>query len=346
MDWVWENSQSKGVARLIMIAIADKARAGHKAYASVTFLQQRANAGRSTVIGAVRELVASGELEIVEGESGRNGATVYRLPKAAGHVRRAADEVPESVQELHQFDEEPEPETGADSAPIESAEADGGDAIGAESAPIPPVGDQAIGAGTAPIQADSDGASNAPAHPESVQILDAIGAESAPHHQTPEEVLRTSSSARKRASGAQAAQAKKPADSKPKRTPANAGTRIPDDFHLTPDMIKWGRENFPHLNGDAITAEFIDYWRGVPGNHGKKLDWTSTWRNSVRRAAREHERTAGRNSRQATAAPTGSFIPAAPVAWCGKCNKLTRQIENDHDVLVPCPVCSPHRRSQ
>lgn len=58
---------------------------------------------------------------------------------------------------------------------------------------------------------------------------------------------------------------------------------------MTPEMIAWGRENFPHLDGDAITAEFVDYWRGVPGAKGTKTDWIATWRNQVRRVA---ERTA------------------------------------------------------
>lgn len=66
-------------------------------------------------------------------------------------------------------------------------------------------------------------------------------------------------------------------------SPAKRGTRIPDDFAMTPEMIDWGRENFPHLDGKAITAEFVDYWRAVPGAKGVKLDWTATWRNWIRR---------------------------------------------------------------
>lgn len=29
-------------------------------------------------------------------------------------------------------------------------------------------------------------------------------------------------------------------------------------------------------------AEFVDYWIGVPGSRGTKLDWPATWRNRVR----------------------------------------------------------------
>lgn len=76
------------------------------------------------------------------------------------------------------------------------------------------------------------------------------------------------------------ADAEQQAKPKPKR-----GTRIPDDFALTDAMRDWGRENYPGVDGEKVTDEFIDYWRGVPGQRGVKVDWIATWRNSVRRAA-------------------------------------------------------------
>jgi hypothetical protein len=33
----------------------------------------------------------------------------------------------------------------------------------------------------------------------------------------------------------------------------------------------------------AMWDEFVDYWVGVPGQRGVKLDWLATWRNDVRR---------------------------------------------------------------
>lgn len=33
---------------------------------------------------------------------------------------------------------------------------------------------------------------------------------------------------------------------------------------------------------DQTWAEFVDYWIGVPGQRGTKLDWSATWRNRVR----------------------------------------------------------------
>ena len=60
------------------------------------------------------------------------------------------------------------------------------------------------------------------------------------------------------------------------------GTRIPEDFAITDAMREWGRKRAPHVNGPAATEEFIDYWRGIPGARGVKLDWIATWRNRMR----------------------------------------------------------------
>lgn len=87
-DWVWNHSQSKGTARLVLLAIADKASGKDcSAYAGTTMLVQRANAARSSVIVAVDKLLDSGELAVVEGATGPRGETRYRLPKAIGHRR-------------------------------------------------------------------------------------------------------------------------------------------------------------------------------------------------------------------------------------------------------------------
>jgi hypothetical protein len=51
-------------------------------------------------------------------------------------------------------------------------------------------------------------------------------------------------------------------------------------------MRQWAREHAPTC-GSADHAAFIDYWRGVPGAKGRKVDWVATWRNWMRK---EHER--------------------------------------------------------
>lgn len=71
--------------------------------------------------------------------------------------------------------------------------------------------------------------------------------------------------------------------------PRKRGTRLPDDW--TPDeaLRAWTVENCPGLNGPATAAKFRDYWHGVAGAKGVKLDWNGTWRNWCRN---EYERSA------------------------------------------------------
>ncbi|MBO9555566.1 hypothetical protein [Cellulomonas sp.] len=74
------------------------------------------------------------------------------------------------------------------------------------------------------------------------------------------------------------------AETKPARP---RGTRVPEPFPITPDMVEWARTETPGIDHRAVTERFVDYWRGVPGSKGVKLDWPATWRNWLRR---EHER--------------------------------------------------------
>lgn len=48
------------------------------------------------------------------------------------------------------------------------------------------------------------------------------------------------------------------------------------------------------LDGQAVFAEFIDYWQSIPGWRGLKLDWSATWRNRCRVLA-ERARRPGRS---------------------------------------------------
>lgn len=102
-DWVWEHSASKNTARLVLLAIADKASGSDvSAYAGTTFLMRRSNASRTAVIKAVDALLDLGELEIVLGITGPHGETRYRLPGAKGHTRKGGtDSVP--VQNPHRY---------------------------------------------------------------------------------------------------------------------------------------------------------------------------------------------------------------------------------------------------
>lgn len=84
-------------------------------------------------------------------------------------------------------------------------------------------------------------------------------------------------------------------------------TRIPDDFTVPRDLEAWCREKYPHINGRAETDRFIDYWRGIAGERGRKLDWPATWRNWIRNAA---ERTGTSPARHLT--PVQAQLPDDP----------------------------------
>lgn len=63
------------------------------------------------------------------------------------------------------------------------------------------------------------------------------------------------------------------------------GRSVPVDHPeeiASPDVIAWARTHAPDVELKGALAEFIDYWRGVPGARGRKLDWPATFRNRLR----------------------------------------------------------------
>ena len=92
------------------------------------------------------------------------------------------------------------------------------------------------------------------------------------------------------------------ADATP-RTDAKKGSRIPNPFPVTPEMVEWARKEVPGLDHRAVTDRFIDYWAAIPGSKGVKLDWIATWRNWMRR-----EGDGGGGGMGATPAPAGPSL--------------------------------------
>jgi hypothetical protein len=92
-------------------------------------------------------------------------------------------------------------------------------------------------------------------------------------------------------------------------TPPARGTRIPDDFRLTREMVAWGEENFPNVNGEKETAKFIDHFRAATGTNAVKRDWPATWRNWIRRAEKDYPQSVG--ARAAAMTPATSDLRAA-----------------------------------
>jgi hypothetical protein len=75
-------------------------------------------------------------------------------------------------------------------------------------------------------------------------------------------------------------------DDKKPETETRRGTRLPEPFTVTREMVDWCRRECPEVDGRRETEAFTDYWRAQPGVKGRKTDWAATWRNWMRRTGR------------------------------------------------------------
>lgn len=61
------------------------------------------------------------------------------------------------------------------------------------------------------------------------------------------------------------------------------GSRLPDDWKPTLEARAFARGlGFSEPEIDDHADRFRDYWIGVPGQKGVKLNWLATWRNYMR----------------------------------------------------------------
>ncbi len=68
-------------------------------------------------------------------------------------------------------------------------------------------------------------------------------------------------------------------------SPRKRGTRLPEDFTVSPDMVTWARTKVPQVDGRLETEKFINYWTAKSGRDATKVDWSATWRNWMLSAA-------------------------------------------------------------
>jgi hypothetical protein len=62
------------------------------------------------------------------------------------------------------------------------------------------------------------------------------------------------------------------------------GTRLPIDFEPDASCAELAEKLLlSRAASQQAFEEFCDYWRGVPGSRGTKLDWQATFRNQLRR---------------------------------------------------------------
>lgn len=93
------------------------------------------------------------------------------------------------------------------------------------------------------------------------------------------------------------------------------GTRVPEVFAISDEMRAWAAVEVPSVGVDAETVKFVDYWKGVPGQRGVKLDWPATWRNAMRRA-HEFNVKGGWKPEARVANADAERIAREKAAWC------------------------------
>ncbi|WP_375707594.1 DUF1376 domain-containing protein [Bartonella sp. AA1HLJMS] len=81
---------------------------------------------------------------------------------------------------------------------------------------------------------------------------------------------------------------------KAKRSKAKRGCRLPEDFE--PDYDFAIAEGLPPERVKVEIAKFRDYWRSKAEANATKIDWQATWRNWVRKAVDDLEKTKNTNN--------------------------------------------------
>jgi hypothetical protein len=79
LNAVFERSQSRGVTRLVLLSLADRANDEGRAYCGASDLCKRTNADRTNVFRALSWLRESGEI-VVEPDKGPRGCNRYLIP--------------------------------------------------------------------------------------------------------------------------------------------------------------------------------------------------------------------------------------------------------------------------
>ncbi len=77
---------------------------------------------------------------------------------------------------------------------------------------------------------------------------------------------------------------------KSKEQVRSRGSRLPTDWALPADWKEEARAERSELDLDMVAKKFKDYWHGVAGKDGIKLNWQATWRNWVRNEKAESGR--------------------------------------------------------
>lgn len=110
----------------------------------------------------------------------------------------------------------------------------------------------------------------------------------------------------------QTAPVDEPAPKPAPRKRSAPGTRITEDWLPTREAVEKLQPDVPLVDLKRETANMVDYWLGIPGKRGEKIDWLATWRKWMRKAQQDAEQRAQRfgSSARGPAAP-GVHQPTA-----------------------------------
>lgn len=88
------------------------------------------------------------------------------------------------------------------------------------------------------------------------------------------------------------------------------GTRLSEGWQLPEAWSEWAaNQGLSEFEIRRETDRFRDYWIGIPGQRGVKLDWRATWQNWVRKAVDTRQaRAGGRPVRGANGDLTAAFL--------------------------------------
>lgn len=97
MHWVWDQSHTKGNARIAMLYVADQVRtpACEVRVGQRELMRALNTPSKDTAEKAIKAAVQLGELQMLESGTGRRPA-LYKLPKAVGFVRHSVRTAPDS----------------------------------------------------------------------------------------------------------------------------------------------------------------------------------------------------------------------------------------------------------
>jgi hypothetical protein len=91
--------------------------------------------------------------------------------------------------------------------------------------------------------------------------------------------------------------------------PRKRGSRLESDWVPERSTVEKMQLEAPGIDFQAEHPSFVDYWIAQPGQKGVKTDWDATWRNWMRRVAKEStgRKSGPQNAAQRAAQLVGTF---------------------------------------